>query len=147
MQFSSLAFKILGGCGSCSALEGCANSPFSSCRSEVEVLGEILYSDIQIGKTNTLGMPWDIVKDKEDLECQTSSHNDTVFKLAFTGVAFCLTTAPQTDKYFGVSSSSHTSKASSGFSKKGSVITYTRNFCTSLIFIFLEAKDHHSVVQ
>jgi hypothetical protein len=43
---------------------------FSSCRSEVEVLGEILNLNIHIGKTKALGMPWDIVKDKEDLECQ-----------------------------------------------------------------------------
>jgi len=42
--------------------------PFSSCRSKV-VLGEILNLDIQMGKTKTLGMPWDIIKDKEDLEC------------------------------------------------------------------------------
>jgi hypothetical protein len=43
---------------------------FSSCRSEV-VLGEVLNLGIQIGKTKTLGMPWDIIKDKEDLECYT----------------------------------------------------------------------------
>jgi hypothetical protein len=42
--------------------------PFSSCRSK-EVLGEIFNLDIQMGKTKTLGMPWDIIKDKEDLEC------------------------------------------------------------------------------
>jgi hypothetical protein len=40
----------------------------SSCRSKV-VLGEILNLDIQMGKTKTLGMPWNIIKDKEDLEC------------------------------------------------------------------------------
>jgi len=43
---------------------------FSSCRSEV-VLGEVLNLGIQIGKTKTLAMPWDIIKDKEDLECYT----------------------------------------------------------------------------
>jgi len=41
---------------------------FSSCRSKV-VLGEILNLDIQMGKTKTLGMPWDIIKDTENLEC------------------------------------------------------------------------------
>jgi len=41
---------------------------FSSCRSKV-VLREMLNLDIQMGKTMTLGMPWDIIKDKENLEC------------------------------------------------------------------------------
>jgi len=114
---------------------------FSSCRSEV-VLGEVLNLGIQIGKTKTLAMPWDIIKDKEDLECYTFWHK-IQFPNQFMGMAFSCTTAPSTDNHLSVSLSSHTSNVLSAFSKKSSMMIYTRIFCTSheLFFIFQVAKD------
>lgn len=120
--------------------------PFSSCRSK-EVLGEIFNLDIQMGKTKTLGMPWDIIKDKEDLECWIFWHQ-IQFTNHFTSMAFSLTTAPSTYNHFIVSFSSHTSKVFSPFSRRGSMMIYTRGFCTShdLFFIFQDAKDQ-SILQ
>jgi hypothetical protein len=58
-------------------------------------------------------------------------------------MAFSLTTAPLTDNHFSVSLSRHTSKVLSAFSRKGSVVIYTRISYTShdLFFIFQDEKD------
>jgi hypothetical protein len=61
-----------------------------------------------------------------------SRTSDTVRKPAFTCMALSLTTAPLTDSYFCVSSSSHTYKVLSILVRK-TLWTYTRNIhCTGL---------------
>jgi hypothetical protein len=55
----------------------------------------------------------------------------TVLKLAFTSLAFSLTTAPLNDNHFFVSSSSHIHR-SFHFFKEEVMTTYTSNFCSSL---------------
>jgi hypothetical protein len=68
MQFSSFASKIQWeGVRTVMVLNVLVITSFCSCSSEV-VVGEVLNLDIQMGRTKTLGMSWDIIKDKEDLE-------------------------------------------------------------------------------
>ena len=54
--------------------------------------------------------------------------SDAVFKPVFTGMAFSLSTAPQSGEQFYISSLSHTDKALPIFSKNGS--RHARHCCT-----------------
>lgn len=80
-------------------------------------VGQVLSLDV--GWIKILWMPGGIIKDKEDLKYQIFGLQ-IVFRLAFTGMAFFITTAPLSDNPFYGSSCSHAYSAVSIFLRKGS---------------------------
>jgi hypothetical protein len=75
----------------------------------------MLNLDIWMVETKVLQMPWGFLEKNDNFEHFWTS--DAVFQPVFTGIAFCLTTAPLTGKHFCLSSSNHTHKALLIFSK------------------------------